>query len=173
MKTYNLVQRLERKETAEGIKNIRRLLNYRNIRNMWMLEEKKIQSFYWLWIAITITITLSLIVVLSTPAQAESIEGYSIVTWIEAIHKAERNDNYGILSVSCIKGEACKKVCARTVRNNYHRWLKTEQNISFLHFLGQRYCPNGAANDPTGLNQNWEKNVQWFLNHPKVNIIVR
>lgn len=28
----------------------------------------------------------------------------------------------------------------------------------------KRWAPIGAANDPNGLNENWLKNVQWYIN---------
>jgi len=58
--------------------------------------------------------------------------------------------------------------CAATVRKNYERWLKTKpadpMNIPvFIVFLGSKYCPVGASNDPTGLNKNWVGNVtDWY-----------
>lgn len=33
----------------------------------------------------------------------------------------------------------------------------------YIEFLGSRYCPVGADNDPQGLNKNWVKNVKYFL----------
>mgnify|MGYP003653092869 CR=1 FL=1 len=52
--------------------------------------------------------------------------------------------------------------CAATVSKNYKRWLDTKEDIDFLSFLGRRYCPVGAANDPTGLNRYWITNVRAF-----------
>ena len=91
------------------------------------------------------------------------IEGYTIDQWVNAIRKAEGNDNYGILSVKCEKGQECRRICANTVRNNYKRWERSGKTIPYLQFLGNRYCPVGASNDPTGLNRHWVKNVSYFL----------
>lgn len=90
---------------------------------------------------------------------------YTLDQWANAIHKAEGNDNYGILSVSCVKGEGCRKICKNTVRNNYKRWKLSKQNIPFLQFLGKRYCPVGASNDHFRRNGFWIENVSYFLNH--------
>jgi hypothetical protein len=38
-------------------------------------------------------------------------------------------------------------------------WL----GLDFIEFLGNRYCPVGADNDPTNLNVNWVKNVKSLL----------
>jgi len=51
---------------------------------------------------------------------------------------------------------------AATVVKNYKRWLKSDKRYDFITFLGRRYCPVGAANDPTGLNKNWIKNVKYW-----------
>lgn len=103
------------------------------------------------------------------PAHAEAytglklIEGYALNQWVESIHKAEGNDNYGIISISCESKEECRKICANTVRNNYKRWQRSGQTITFLQFLQRRFAPVGASNDPTGLNRNWASNVSYFL----------
>ena len=48
---------------------------------------------------------------------------------------------------------------AATVQKNYDRWLKAGQPGEFITFLGARWAPVGAANDPTNLNRNWVRNV--------------
>ena len=50
--------------------------------------------------------------------------------------------------------------CAATVQKNYDRWTKAGSKGDFITFLGNRYCPVGAENDPTGLNKHWIKNVR-------------
>ena len=54
--------------------------------------------------------------------------------------------------------------CAATVQKNYDRWLKIrgEADCDFIAFLGDRYCPIGADNDPDGLNEHWIQNVHHF-----------
>lgn len=49
--------------------------------------------------------------------------------------------------------------CAATVQKNYDRWVKAGSKGDFIVFLGKRYCPVGAKNDPNGLNRHWIKNV--------------
>lgn len=89
---------------------------------------------------------------------------------VAAIRKAENGAagrEYGIL------GEAVRRDmkrrgdtyrvqagwCAATVQKNYDRWVKAGSKGDFIVFLGNRYCPVGAKNDPNGLNRNWIKNV--------------
>ena len=52
--------------------------------------------------------------------------------------------------------------CAATVSKNHKRWLDSKEDIDFVSFLGRRYCPVGAENDPTGLNRHWITNVRAF-----------
>ncbi len=52
--------------------------------------------------------------------------------------------------------------CAATVAKNYKRWLQSDSTLDFIEFLGSRYCPIGADNDPNKLNQYWVANVKAF-----------
>ena len=52
--------------------------------------------------------------------------------------------------------------CAATVQKNYDRWVKAGSKGEFIVFLGNRYCPIGADNDPNGLNKHWIGNVTKF-----------
>ena len=65
---------------------------------------------------------------------------------------------------------------AATVSKNLARWLDSGEEVDFITFLGRRYAPMGAKNDPTNLNKHWIQNVkkitarnlqvhsQWTLN---------
>lgn len=52
--------------------------------------------------------------------------------------------------------------CAATVQKCYDRWVRKGKPSFFVGFLGSRYCPIGAENDPTGLNRHWVRNVSRF-----------
>jgi hypothetical protein len=52
--------------------------------------------------------------------------------------------------------------CAATVQKNYDRWVKAGRKGEFVVFLGNRYCPIGADNDPNNLNRHWIGNVRKF-----------
>ena len=125
--------------------------------NQW---QKPIYRTPWLWVVGVIFILLMgfLIVGCEMPAQA-----YTLDQWANAIHKAEGNDNYGILTKRY--GTNYRQICKNTVLNNYKRWERSGQDISFLQFLGNRYCPVGASNDPYGFNRFWIKNVGYYLTH--------
>lgn len=88
----------------------------------------------------------------------------------DAIYKAEGGAKtrypYGIKSINT-KGnkEYARQICLNTIRNNYIRWQKFGTNkVDFITFLGNRFCPVGAVDDPTGLNKNWVKNVESLVN---------
>jgi len=72
---------------------------------------------------------------------------------------------YGILSIPCDSESECRRICRNTIRNNFKRYLDAKAYLreTYLEFLSRRYAPIGAANDPRGLNQNWIKNVTFFL----------
>jgi hypothetical protein len=73
---------------------------------------------------------------------------------------------YGIRSVNFSGVDEAKRICENTVRNNIKRYMKFHDKLDtleFISFLGDRYCPVNASNDPKGLNKNWKKNVtHWY-----------
>ena len=96
-----------------------------------------------------------------------------------AIRKAENGRpglEFGILhpkALKLIKNEPERSLdiqagwCAATIVKNRARWEKTDKKEDFITFLGGRYCPVGAENDPDGLNKNWIKNVKYWFNKLK------
>lgn len=53
--------------------------------------------------------------------------------------------------------------CAQTIRKNKKRFEKSpdkSQYQDFIDFLGDKYAPENAENDPKHLNKNWKKNVR-------------
>lgn len=53
--------------------------------------------------------------------------------------------------------------CAATIRKNFTRWVTAQDRRDFIGFLGDRYCPVGADNDPHGLNRHWKGNVRHWV----------
>jgi len=49
--------------------------------------------------------------------------------------------------------------CAATIMKNRKRWADAGMKESFIVFLGKRYAPVGADNDPKNLNRHWIGNV--------------
>lgn len=83
-----------------------------------------------------------------------------------AIYKAEGGSKtrhpYGILTK--YKHTTPRQACINTINHAKRDW---DGKGDFISFLGSRYCPIGAKNDPKGLNKNWVKNVNYFLNKDK------
>ena len=65
---------------------------------------------------------------------------------------------YGILTK--YKHTTPRQACINTIKHALRDW---NGEGDFITFLGSRYCPIGASNDPRGLNKNWVKNVRYFL----------
>ena len=83
----------------------------------------------------------------------------------DAIYKAEggakTNHPYGILAK--YKTTTPRQACLNTIKHKYKDWINQGAHGDFIEYLGSKYAPVGAANDPTGLNKNWVKNVKYFL----------
>lgn len=84
---------------------------------------------------------------------------------VNAIYKAEGGAKtrhpYGILTK--YKHTTPRQACFNTVRNTYKRWERAGRPGDYISFLGARYAPVGAKNDPTGLNRNWVRNVKSLM----------
>ncbi len=82
---------------------------------------------------------------------------------VDSIYLTEGGKNtnfpYGIKSVKCSGEKECRKVCLNTVRNNYKRWLASDQKKTYLEFLRDHYAPLSDSQ----LNKNWLKNVTYFM----------
>jgi len=96
--------------------------------------------------------------------------GFTTDQIADAIYKAEgsnkTNHPYGILQK--YKHTTPRQACINTIvhaRKDFKGKYKSESE--FISLLGDRYCPVGAKNDPKGLNKNWKKNVNYFLNKTK------
>ena len=53
---------------------------------------------------------------------------------------------------------------AWTVKKNKERYDslsdREKAKVDFIDYLGEKYAPQGADNDPRGLNENWKRNVR-------------
>ena len=93
--------------------------------------------------------------------------------YVNAIYKAEGGSGatylYGIRSIPYDTPREARRICLNTVKNNRVRYREYghKKYDTYLEFLGSRYCPVGAANDPRGLNENWLRNVRFFLENPE------
>ena len=94
-----------------------------------------------------------LLLAIATPCHALNVERLA-----DAIYQAEggakTSHPYGILAH--YNTTTPRQACINTINHALKDW---DGKKDFITFLGNRYCPVGAANDPTGLNKNWIKNV--------------
>ena len=104
-----------------------------------------------------------LILFCATSAFAGQINPQYAQRIADAIYKAEGGANtrhpYGVL----IKCKNPRQVCLNTIAHAWKDWEMAGSKGDFIEFLGARYAPVGAANDPHGLNKNWVSNVRRFL----------
>ena len=70
---------------------------------------------------------------------------------------------FGVLSVTCHGYTECREVTLNSLKKSWNRYQQTAMKISFEEFFANRWCPVGAENDPKGLNQNWLKNLNYFM----------
>ena len=102
---------------------------------------------------------------------------------VAAIRKAENGGpgrEFGVLSVKAPTYALQLDVCCQTVRHwlvqydadnealDLHETPDGKESIvyhqDFVTWFGEIWAPNGASNDPGGLNRNWSQNVNyWYL----------
>ena len=101
-------------------------------------------------------------------AQANDCTSDHLFTVLLAIRKAENGRpgrEFGVLHPRAIDRSLRVQAgwCAATIRKTYDRWIKADDGRDFIEFLGDRYCPVGAANDPAGVNRHWKGNVRHWI----------
>jgi hypothetical protein len=95
-------------------------------------------------------------------------EDYDLLFAIRKAENGKKGREFGILHPKC--EEEMKKRpnetldiqagwAASTIKKNRERWEKEGEPGDFITYLGNRYAPRKATNDPNNLNKNWIKNV--------------
>lgn len=86
-----------------------------------------------------------------------------------AIAQAENDPsgNYGVRSVRPTDRRDAARILLNSIRNNEQRYQSAGSPGDFVDFMGRRWAPQGASNDPNNLNSNWPRNVRRFLNQGK------
>ena len=95
-----------------------------------------------------------------------ALTGFTNNQIADAIYKAEASKAhpYGILAH--YKKTTPRQACLNTIAHARHDYRGPADG--FILFLSQRYAPIGAGNDPRHLNNNWYKNVMYFLNQAQI-----
>lgn len=87
----------------------------------------------------------------------------------EAIRLAEgihSKHPYGILKT--YRHTSPKQACLNTIYSAYRRYQSDDLGLDFISFLQRSYAPLNVKNDPSGLNVNWIKNVNYFYNKGEI-----
>ena len=89
-----------------------------------------------------------------------------IVAAIRYAENGRKGREYGVLHPRALNKSYRIQAgwCAATIGKTYKRWKRSTGELDFIAFLGARYCPLEATNDPTGLNHHWIKNVRYWTN---------
>ena len=111
------------------------------------------------------------------------VNPYALLLAIREAEKGRKGFEFGIISAKNTDLETqCRYACETIVNNvkRFHQYLqegdeKADELCSrsagfplqyndFITFLGSRYAPVGADNDPHNLNSHWVSNVKFFYN---------
>jgi hypothetical protein len=125
------------------------------------IEKLKHATGVCLMAAFNLIFWLVLLFLLTRPAHAAQDHGAGInieklataIYWAEGGPKTRHP--YGILAK--YKTTTPRQACINTIKHALRDW---SGKGDFIAFLGSRYCPVGAKNDPGGLNKNWVANVK-------------
>ncbi|HHT9133978.1 MAG TPA: hypothetical protein ACFYD2_03665 [Candidatus Avalokitesvara rifleensis] len=120
-------------------------------------------------IYIIVLFTLTMLISLPAIGLAESYTDEEIAN---AIYKAEGGEKaeylYGIRSAAYSDAADARRICLNTIRENRGRYEEYghREYRTFLEFLASRYAPvsgEGLSEDAIKLNENWLRNVRYFL----------
>lgn len=104
--------------------------------------------------------TIFLLVMAGCAYASEQVDVYRLANAIYIAEGGAKTAHpYGILKH--YKHTSARSACINTIRHALLDWSE-DMRVDFITFLARRYAPIGAANDPTGLNKNWIKNVRYY-----------
>lgn len=87
---------------------------------------------------------------------------YALLLAIRASERGRKGFEFGIITVKDTNLQTqCTWAC-QTIKNTFERFKHQNKEHDFVTFLGLRYAPPGAPNDPDHLNQYWVKNVRYY-----------
>ncbi|MCX7949737.1 MAG: hypothetical protein N2509_06450 [Treponemataceae bacterium] len=90
------------------------------------------------------------------------VNPYALLLAIRAAERGRPGFEFGIVAAKDTDLKTQCEYACRTIQNTFERFQRENQKSDFIAFLGARYAPRGAENDPTNLNQYWVKNVRYF-----------
>lgn len=145
--------------------------------NLWKTSSEKFWKEYPLILAITDEYV----------AKYENIvERHKYINLYALMLAVRRQENgrpgleFGVMAAKDTDLEEQARWAIVTFIKNIQRWERkeggwktkfTNPEQDYIAFLGNRWCPVGAANDPLGLNKYWIPNVQQLYNLYKKEVI--
>ena len=94
---------------------------------------------------------------------------------LKAMVQAEGGEEAFIRAVRCSLPETkdfpeAMRIATNTVQHRLWDYAMRDPD-AFIDFLGARWAPVGAANDPTNLNANWTRNVKAVFRRTHGNVV--
>ncbi|MEN3184806.1 MAG: hypothetical protein ABDK93_07440, partial [Atribacterota bacterium] len=88
---------------------------------------------------------------------------YALLLAIREAERGRKGFEFGIVAAKDTDlATQCEWACA-TIKKNFERFRESGEE-DFIAFLGKRWAPVGAENDPKGLNRFFVRNVRYFYN---------
>ncbi len=92
------------------------------------------------------------------------VNPYALLFAIREAEKGRKGFEFGIIIAKNTDLETQCRYACETIVNNVKRFHRQIGENDFITFLGSRYAPVGADNDPHNLNAHWVRNVKFFYN---------
>jgi len=136
--------------------------------NLWKLSKEKFWKEYPLILAITDEYVEKY---KSTVEKHKYINLYALMLAVRKQENGREGLEFGVIAAKDTDLEEQARWAVVTFIKNEERWERAKRNnewkiqnsnpeLDYIVYLGNRWCPVGASNDPQGLNKFWIGNVQ-------------
>ena len=89
------------------------------------------------------------------------VNPYALLLAIREAERGPRGFEFGVVAAKGTDLKTQAEWACATVKKNFERFRESGEK-DFIAFLGRRWAPVGAENDPKGLNRFWVDNVRYF-----------
>lgn len=86
---------------------------------------------------------------------------YALLLAIRLAERGKKGFEFGVVAQKDTDLKTQTEWACATIKKNLDRFQKSKEQ-DFIAFLGRRWAPPGAENDPEGLNRFWVENVRFF-----------
>ena len=145
--------------------------------NLWKLSKEQFWKEYPLILAITDEYVEKH---KSIVERHKYINLYALMLAVRKQENGKPGLEFGVMAAKDTDLEEQARWAIVTFIKNIQRWERkeggwktkfTNPEQDYIAFLGSRWCPVGAINDPLGLNKHWIPNVQQLYNLYKKEVI--